>query len=295
MFASTRRRWIAGAILAVFLAAGSLAASAWWLAGTFVAAANRRVPMPAEFTPVTIRGDGHAIAASWRDLGPDSPVVLVLHGSGGDRRSALPRARLLLDAGFSVLLIDLQAHGETPGDRITLGWRESADVRAARDWIRANAPGRKAGAVGASLGGAALLLGPQPVGFDAVVVEATYARLRQAIENRMVMRSGLFGHVMTPLLAWQVKPRLGVGVDELEPIRAIANVGAPVMVVGGSRDAYTPEEESRELFAAAAEPKLLWVVPGAAHQDFSRYDPEGYRTHVVAFLRANLARAQLAR
>ncbi len=288
MTPSTRRRWIAGALILITLGGASLAASAWWLAGTFVASANRSVPMPAEFVSVSIPGDGHAIAASWRDLGADSPAVLVIHGAGGSRQSALPRARLLLAAGFSVLLIDLQAHGETPGDRITMGWRESADVRAAREWLRASAPGRKLGAVGASLGGASLLLGPQPVGFDAVVVEATYSRLRHAIENRMQVRSGPFGRVMTPLLAWQVKPRLGVSVDELEPIRRITHVGAPVLVVGGSRDAYTPEPETRDLFAAAREPKQLWIVDGAVHQDFSVFDPSGYEERVVGFLRRHL-------
>ena len=47
---------------------------------------------------------------------------------------------------------------------------------------------------------------------------------------------------------------------------------------------------TRELFDAAREPKELWIVPGATHEDFSRVDPQGYRRHVVGFLRRNLAR-----
>jgi alpha-beta hydrolase superfamily lysophospholipase len=291
------RKWLWGAFLAAAISFAGFAGSAWWLAGTFIASANHPVVMPPDFPAeaVSIPGDGRAIAGSWRDLGNHSPVVLLVHGAGGDRRSSLPRARLMLEAGFSVLLIDLQAHGETPGDRITFGWRESVDVRAARDWIQARAPGRRIAAVGASLGGAAILLGEQPSGFDAVVVEATYGRLRDAIVNRMVQRAGIAGYLLSPLMAWQVGPRLGVDVDALQPARAIAGLGAPVLVVGGSRDAYTPEEESRALFAAAREPKLLWIVPGASHQDFAHFDPEGYRAHVIGFLRANLSRARESR
>lgn len=285
---STWRRWIAGALILSLLGFAGFAASAWWLAGTFIASANRPVIMPADFPAeaVAIPGEGRVIAGSWRDAGSSSPVVLLVHGAGGDRRSSIPRARLMLEAGFSVLLIDLQAHGETPGDRITFGWRESADVRAARDWIRARAPRRCIAAVGTSLGGAAILLGPQPAGFDAVVVEAAYARLRDAIANRMAQRAGIAGHLLSPMMEWQVEPRLGVSVDALQPARAIGQLGAPVLIVGGSRDAYTPEEESRALFAAARDPKLLWIVEGASHQDFSRFDPEGYRAHVIGFLRA---------
>jgi len=282
------RYLLASAALLVALVAGY----SWRLAGDFIESANHPVVMPADFPaePVSIPGEGHVIAGSWRDLGASSPVVLLMHGARGDRRSSLPRARMLVDAGFSVLLIDLQAHGETPGDRITFGWRESADVRSAREWIRARAPGRRIGAVGASLGGAAILLGPQPAGFDAVVVEATYPRLQNAIENRMFQRAGIFGHVLWPLLAVQVKPRLGVDLEALQPVRAIPKLGAPVLVVGGTRDAYTPEAESRALFDAAREPKLLWLVEGATHQDFSVYDPKGYGEHVVAFLRQRLLR-----
>jgi uncharacterized protein len=55
-------------------------------------------------------------------------VVLLLHGVRADRLAMVSRAQLLTRQGFSVLLIDLQAHGATPGEAITLGYRESTDV-----------------------------------------------------------------------------------------------------------------------------------------------------------------------
>jgi len=277
-------RWTLLALAGAILIAGVVA---WKFATLLVTSANHPVKMPADFPGVTVSipGDGHLIAGTWRDLGGGSPVVLLLHGFRGDRASMVPRARVLVAAGFSVLLIDQQGHGETPGELITLGWRESADARAARDWIRAQAPGRRVGVIGVSLGGASVLLGAQPAGFDAVVLEAVYPRVRRAVENRVALRLGALKHVLAPLLLVQIEPRLHVRVEQLEPIRSIAKLGAPVMVVGGSRDAHTREEETRELYAAAAEPRALWIVPGAAHQDFSRYDPPGYDAHVVEFLR----------
>ena len=172
------------------------------LASKLLAPMNHPVTLPTDFpaTTVAIPGDGHPIAGSWRDLGDDSPVVLLLHGIRADRASMVPHARLLIAAGFSVLMIDQQAHGATPGDRITLGLRESADARAARDWIRANAPGRRVGVIGTSLGGAAVLLGFQPAGFDAVVLESVYPRVSRAVENRLRMRLGPPGTWLAPLL-----------------------------------------------------------------------------------------------
>ena len=275
-------RWAIAGLLVLLVGVGGFA---WWLGGAFIASTNHPVRMPGDFPAVTVSipGEGHSIAGSLRDLGPSTPVVLLLHGMGGDRRSTLPRARLLIAAGISVLLIDLQGHGETPGEHITLGWRESDDVRTALEWLRERGPARRIGVIGVSLGGASFLLGEAPPQVDALVLEAVHPRLRRAIENRV-------GRWIAPLMLLQVEPRLGVPIAKLNPVHHIAAVEAPVLVVGGERDTDTTEEETRALFAAAREPKELWIVPGAGHEDFSRIDPDGYRQHVIGFLRRSLWR-----
>ena len=47
----------------------------------------------------------------------------------------IDRGRFLRRAGYSVLLIDFQATGETKGDHITFGWKESQDVLAAMNFF----------------------------------------------------------------------------------------------------------------------------------------------------------------
>src|ERR1700736_1670694 len=133
-----------------------------------------------------------------------------------------------------------------------IAYRESGDVVAARDWIRSRAPGRRIGVIGESMGGASVLLAPQPTGFDGVVLEAVYPRIGRAVENRIRMWLGPLAPVLTPLLLVQLQPRLHIAESDLEPIRSIGRLGAPVLVVAGSRDQHTTLEESQELFAAAA-------------------------------------------
>jgi uncharacterized protein len=264
----------------------AVAVAAWMVGSNAVAPTNHPVRMPGNFAaqPVSIQGPGHLIAGWWIDGSPDSPVVLVLHGVRADRTSMVPRAELLQRHGFSVLLIDQQAHGETPGKAITMGLRESADVAAARDWIRAQAPGRRIGAIGCSMGGASILLGKQPAGFDAVVLESVYPRISQAVEDRVRIRVGPFAPILSRLLLLQLELRLRIEPSELEPIRSIGYLGAPVLILAGSRDEHTTLAESRELFEAASPPKSMWIVEGARHQDLLAYDPQGYDAHVVEFL-----------
>jgi uncharacterized protein len=284
------RSIVFGMALAVICGVLLFGAAAWALGSKLVAPANHPVPLPAGFNAdvVLIPGPGQAIAGWWVDSGGGSPVVLLLHAVRAERSSMVSRAKLLMGHGFSVLLIDLQAHGETPGEAITFGLRESRDVTAARDWIRQKAPARRIGVIGCSLGGASVLLGPQPTGFDAIVLEAVYPQISRAVENRVRIRLGGFAPIVTPLLLMQLEPRLHIAPSELEPIRSIGRLGAPVLVVAGSKDEHTTLPESRELFDAAAEPKAMWVVEGAHHQDFLAYDPRGYDAHVVEFLMETL-------
>ncbi len=268
-----------------------LAASAWYVGSILIEPQNHTVQVPAGFSTetVTIRGVDHAISGWWVDAGNGTPVVLLVHGLGADRSSMVPRAELLKGHGISSLLIDLQGEGETKGDAITMGYRESRDVIAARDWILAKAPGQKIGVIGTSLGGASVLLAPQPTGFDAVVLESVYPRIGRAVENRIRVQLKFLASVLTPLLLVQLEPRLHISVSELEPIRGIGQLGAPVLVAAGSKDLHTTLEESLELFDAAAQPKSLWIVEGAIHEDLLAFDPKAYEEHVVGFLAQNLA------
>lgn len=266
-------------------------AGSWWTLDRLTTAAHRPVPAPADLAVESVRipeAGSSGLAAWWVQANPERGAVVLLHSKQADRRSMLPRARLLLREGVSVLLVDLQAHGESPGDRITLGFRESGNARAALAWLRQLRPDLPLGVIGVSLGGAAVLLGPQPIGVDAAVVEAVYPDIRIALENRVRIRLGPLAPLLAPLLVMQLRPRLGAGPDDLRPIDGIARLGAPVLVVAGERDRHTTLAESEALFAAAAPPKELWVVAGAHHQDFLAKDPDGYRARVVGFLRRSL-------
>jgi alpha/beta superfamily hydrolase len=84
------------------------------------------------------------------------------------------RARFLRRAGYSVLLIDFQATGETTGEHITFGWKESRDVLAAIDFVRQTDPITPVAIIGSSLGGVAALLATPPLKIGALVLEEVY-------------------------------------------------------------------------------------------------------------------------
>ena len=215
-------------------------------------------------------------------------VVLLLHGIGGSRLDMVERARFLHAAGYGVLLFDSRAHGESGGERITFGYLESLDARAMLDFLRRQVPGERVGVIGISLGGAAMLVGPQPLDVSALVLEAVYPTLTEAIDDRLAIRFGPLGPPLAPLLTVQLRPRLGFTADELRPIDGIDRVEAPVLVIAGTADRHTTRAESQRLFARARPPKELWEVPGAGHVDFHQAARAEYEARVGRFLASTL-------
>lgn len=215
-------------------------------------------------------------------------AVLLLHGVRSDRRAMVERARLLGQAGYSVLLIDLPAHGESGGARITFGLREGAGVRAALGFLRRQLPGEPVGVIGVSLGAASLVLSKATPPPDAVVLESMYPTIAEAVADRLMLRLGPAGRAMAPLLLWQLPVRLGLTADELRPIAEMPSLRAPVLVMAGTLDQHTTLAESRRIFEAAAEPKEFWAVEGAAHVDLFAHSPQAYASRVLPFLANHL-------
>ncbi len=282
-----RRTLIAAAILlsaaiVVLLAAGRVA----------TAPANQPVGGPPEdlpVKPVEFRDRASRMVSGWSITGAEQkPAVLLVHGVRSDRRSMLGRARLLFENGYSVLMIDLQAHGESPGDRLTFGYREADSVSAATRHARALWPDKKLAIIGSSLGGAAAVFAANRERADAYVLEAVYSSLRNATENRLRIRLGAVGAMLAPLLLWQTSLQLGFHADELSALDRIGDLKAPVLMIAGEKDDRTTLADSQALFSHAREPKELWIVPDARHQDFHRFDEAGYRKRVLSFLQRRL-------
>lgn len=215
-------------------------------------------------------------------------MVLLVHSVRSNRLEMLGRARFLKEQGYGVLLIDLQAHGETPGKRITFGFRESKDVKAAVTYLRDNFAHERIAAIGITLGAAAILLANPPPKLDAVVLESLHPAFAEAVENRLKLHLGEFGVWIKPLLLSYLSLLLNVSIDELNPIDRISNLAAPVLLISGTHDRDTTQSEAERLFEAAPQPKELWIVPGAGYSNMHTYNRGSYEDRISSFLSKHL-------
>jgi len=211
-----------------------------------------------------------------------------MHGIRSNRKQMTERAIFLNKIGYTVLLFDFQAHGESPGENITFGYLEAKDAEAAFSFLEEQLITKTIGVIGVSLGGASAILGDVANRAGALVIEAVYPTLHEAVRNRMYIRLGNLGRYLSPLLLWQIEPRLGFNPNQLSPIGSLSKLRIPLLMIAGSNDKHTTLRESKRMYDVVSGSKELWVVKGAHHQDFLKYSPITYKKTVLEFFQRYL-------
>lgn len=226
-----------------------------------------------EATTGTVKG--------WYSRSTNGAAIVLVHGSGGDRRNVLGEAALLASEGYGVLLIDMPGHGESSGD---VDWSDGgrSALVAALDFLSIQPdvdPGRL-GALGTSMGG-----------FIVAQVAATDERLKAVAllgaphDQEEVTRweNRRFGPLSEIPALWAME-RGGLPRNERPPIDEINNISPrAVLVVGGSDDQLVTPDFTRRLFDAARQPKELVLIDNAGHGDYLEAGGDGFRGTLLRF------------
>lgn len=225
--------------------------------------------------------------------GASRATIILSHGYGNDQREVLPLADFLQRAGFSVFTYDMRARGGSGGDAITMGALEQLDLVAVVEYLttRPDVAATKIGALGVSLGGATTILAAaRDSRIRAVVDVCGFTDIASATDTAYEHFIGLPAFPFSPITVRISEWRIGQSVSASRPIDVVGRISPrPLLIIHGQEDAEIPPAHSARLFAAAGEPKTLWLVPGAGHGmntwEVARTE---YERRVIAFFREAL-------
>src|ERR1700689_3253713 len=130
----------------------------------------------------TVRANDGIELRGWKVVPPaaNGDWVLVFHGVSDNRTGDLGHAEFLLRHGYSVVMMDSRAHGNSGGDMATYGWKERYDTVAITDALYASEKVRHLLAHGVSMGAAiALQSAAVEPRIAAVSAEDPFASLRE--------------------------------------------------------------------------------------------------------------------
>ena len=231
------------------------------------------VPQTAATTRPIERLHGWWIPAEGRERG----VLLYLHGNGSNVGGNVAHASRFQQMGLSVLLIDYRGYGKSEGAFPS----EAAvyeDAAAAWQYLtetRQIMPGQIV-IYGHSLGGAiALNLASQLPTAAGIIVQSSFTSMFD-----MVHRSTVFGFLPIQQLLTQ----------RFDSIRKVSQLQMPSLFIHGIDDVQVPADMSEALYAAAPQPKRLWLVPNAGHNNVADIAGAEYFKVVEHFLEKCLSR-----
>ena len=285
-----QRRWKLLSKIALALLVLVLMGS-WIAGGVLCSSANHTVTALTDLAveQITFPSASGATIHGWLVTPPTNHGVVILqHGVRGDRNQMVGRARFLSQAGYAALLYDFQAHGESTGKKITFGYLESRDAQAAVAFVKNRFPGQPVAVIGVSLGAAAAALATPPLEVNALVLESMYPTIIEATKDRIEIRFGPPGRLLSPLLTSQIKLRTDCSPDDLRPISRVAGITTPKLFLAGTADRDTKFSEAQAIFTQAAEPKTFVPFEDARHEDLHAFAPDRYEKLILDYLEKHL-------
>src|SRR5271154_6840120 len=221
----------------------------------------------------TIRANDGVELRGWKVVPPaaNGDWVLLFHGVSDNRTGDLGHAEFLLRHGYSVVMMDARAHGESGGDMATYGWKERYDTVAITSALYSTENVRHLGALGVSMGAAiALQSAAVEPRIEGVVAEDPFADLREVsydyggLHFSPLLGKTLFRPASIAGLQAMAKDG-GFNPDDVSPVKTVAARVFPVLLICGTRDHTIPCRHAERIYAAARGPKELWIVNGAEH------------------------------
>jgi len=219
--------------------------------------------------------------------------VLLLHGVQDNREGVSGFAPELLDRGYSVLLPDSRAHGESGGTVATYGLRESDDIHRWLNWLYTQRQSKCVYGFGESMGAALALdsLGtPGGDRFCAVVAESPFSSFRSVAYERAALYLRAPSWVGRTLLRLPVeagmeyaKWRYGLDFDSDSPADAVGHSSTPILLIHGTADINILPHHSELIAARYPSHVVLWELAGATHCGASTVEPQMFWTKVTGW------------
>lgn len=245
-----------------------------------------------KFEEVSFRTvDDVVIKGWWIDKGNDKTVI-GLHGYTSSKWYGVymkPLLDILKDGDYNILYFDFRAHGESGGNRTTIGDKEYLDLKAAVDWLEDNHEDstQKLGVIGYSMGAMVSLKGSLDDRIDCVVADSPPIDLDATSARSLDYFAGL------PSFLYNLTKPLAVllfDIDHEDMLEYADNIEIPLLLIAGENDPIVKVSEIKEFYEINRKNNndvKIWTTE-AEHVRSLKENPNKYKERITSFLRRNM-------
>ena len=194
--------------------------------------------------------------------------AVLCHGFTGSSTEMMGRAEHLYQEGYSILLPDARAHGQSEGRYRGMGYLEKKDIQG---WIaRIVEIDKEANIVlfGQSMGAATVIMASGeklPENVKAIIADCGYTSVWDEFSLQIKEMYHLPSFPIMNIANVISKYKAGYTFTEASPLVAISRNKLPVLLIHGMEDTFVPYEYLDKLYQAAHEPKQKLGIDGAGH------------------------------
>ena len=246
----------------------------------------------AEYRDVEFQtADGVKISGWLMESREGKATIVYSHGLFRSRRELLARAVDLWRLGYGALLYDARNHGESGPARVSLGYNERLDAKAAVRFLREEA--RVDGPIvlfGISMGAAtALLAAAETPEVAAVISDSSFLSFKDTTDHHLRMFLRIPPFPLANEVRFFMEWRAGFDGENLDALEAVKRIGdRPVFFIAGEHDKRMPPDIARKLYeASASSGRDLLIIDGPGseiHGHAYQTEPQLYIERVARFL-----------
>lgn len=246
------------------------------------------------YEEITLRTAEGLPLSCWFVRAPGRPrgTVVVLHGVSECKIVGLPLAKRLHDRGYHVFLYDARRHGDSGGSFCTYGFYEKHDVSTVITHLerRPDVETGRIGVMGASMGAAvAVQVAAVDPRVAAVVAESGFATLRSVFDEYQKRMIKIPFHFLRNLVIRRSERMAHFKASAVSPLEAVRSVHVPVFFLHGTEDTLIRHTASELLYRNANDPKELWLIRGARHDNMPDIGGEEYYERILGFFDRTIA------
>lgn len=219
---------------------------------------------------------------------PTSKTAVIVHGRTDNAVGMLRLGHMYhLRLGYNILLPDLQYSGLSEGNAFQMGWLDRIDVIQWMEVANHIYGGNTQMVVhGISMGAATTMMvagEPQPDYVKCFIEDCGYTSVWDEFSHVLKRDYGLPSFPILHLSSKLCKIRYGWSFQEASSIIQVEKCKLPMFFIHGDKDDFVPTWMVYELYEAKPQPKDIWVVPEAAHDDSYRMYQKEYTEKVKEF------------
>lgn len=233
--------------------------------------------------------DGLRLHGTYFPQGDEKKVVLCFHGYTSEgMKDYLALSGYYLKKGYSMLLVDERAHGESEGEYIGFGCLDRQDALCWLDWILEHC-GEDVEILmhGTSMGGATVLMASGlelPAQVKGIISDCGFTSPKEVFTHVLNSMYHLPAFPAIPAADVINRRLAGYGMDECNAAREVRNATVPILVIHGDADTFVPVSMCEEIYENIASPKKKLIVEGAAHAESYYKDTESYEQALDEFI-----------